>query len=114
MSVVFLNLLQISQPLNAILSISHRISGVFMILLMPVWSYLLYQLKNLSANDFQVFCQNPYVYIILILSTMAMLWHALLGIRHMLDDMGLLPQKYRNATGCVMIALYLLLLGVCV
>lgn len=38
---VFLNLLRIRQPPSAVLSIGHRISGVLMVLLLPLLIYLL-------------------------------------------------------------------------
>lgn len=44
---VYLNLLKIRQPVTAVLSIFHRISGVLMVLLMPGFVYLL----SLSLRD---------------------------------------------------------------
>lgn len=44
---VFLNLLKIRQPVTAVLSIFHRISGVVMVLLLPGFVYLL----SLSLRD---------------------------------------------------------------
>lgn len=44
---VYLNLLKIRQPVTAVLSIIHRISGVLMVLLLPGFVYLL----SLSLRD---------------------------------------------------------------
>jgi len=44
---IYLNLLKIRQPVTAVLSIFHRISGVLMVLLLPGFVYLL----SLSLRD---------------------------------------------------------------
>ena len=48
---VFLNLLRIRQPVTAVLSILHRITGVLMVLLLPVLIYFLHISLN-SAEGF--------------------------------------------------------------
>lgn len=85
---VFLNLLRIHQPVTAVLSIFHRISGVLMILLLPGLVYLL----NLSLIDQAGFDQVRGLLTGLPARLMAILFcwlfahHVLAGIRFMLLD----------------------------
>jgi succinate dehydrogenase / fumarate reductase cytochrome b subunit len=85
---VFLNLLRIRQPVTAVLSILHRISGVVMILSLPGFVYLL----NLSLSDQEGFAQvtgllgSLAVKIIAVLFCWSLSHHILAGIRFMLLD----------------------------
>ena len=85
---VFLNLLRIRQSVMAVLSIFHRISGVLMVLALPVLVYLL----SLSLRDAQGFAQaadllqHPVVRLLLVLLGWAFTHHLLAGIRFMLLD----------------------------
>lgn len=85
---VFLNLLQIRQPVTAVLSILHRITGVLMTLLLPGFIYLLVlslesedgfaRVANLlSTNTTKVF---------IVLLAWALAHHLLAGIRFLLLD----------------------------
>lgn len=85
---VFLNLFLIRQPPAAVLSIAHRISGVFMVLLLPVLIYLF----DLSLRDPASFARVAYWFgsapgKILVVALAWMLAHHLLaGIRFLLLD----------------------------
>ena len=85
---VFLNLLRIRQPVTAVLSIFHRISGVLMILSLPGLVYLL----NLSLTDQAGFAvvagllHSPLVKMLAVLFCWALTHHILAGIRFMLLD----------------------------
>jgi len=88
---VFLNLLRIRQPVMAVVSIFHRISGVLMILSLPGLVYLL----NLSLTDQAGFAQvaglltSPVFKILAVLFGWALTHHILAGIRFMLLDFDL-------------------------
>jgi succinate dehydrogenase / fumarate reductase cytochrome b subunit len=85
---VFLNLLRIHQPVTAVLSILHRISGLLMILSLPGLVYLL----NLSLSDQAGFAQvagllgSPAIKMLAVLFCWAITHHILAGIRFMLLD----------------------------
>jgi len=85
---VFLNLLRIRQPVMAVVSIFHRISGVVMILLLPGLVYLL----NLSLSNQEGFSQvatllaSPMLKTLAVLFCWALTHHVLAGIRFMLLD----------------------------
>jgi len=85
---VFLNLLRIRQPVTAVVSIFHRISGVLMILSLPALVYLL----NLSLVDKAGFAlvtgllASPVIKIFAVLLSWALTHHILAGIRFILLD----------------------------
>ncbi len=88
---VFLNLLRIRQPVMAVVSIFHRISGVLMILALPGLVYLL----NLSLSNQAGFSQvadllaSPVLKFLAVLLGWALTHHILAGIRFMLLDFDL-------------------------
>jgi len=88
---VFLNLLRIRQPVMAVVSIFHRISGVLMILALPGLVYLL----NLSLSNQTGFSQvadlltSPVLKLLAVLLGWALTHHILAGIRFMLLDFDL-------------------------
>jgi succinate dehydrogenase / fumarate reductase cytochrome b subunit len=85
---VFLNLLRIRQPVMAVLSILHRISGVVMILSLPGLVYLL----NLSLSNQAGFATvagllgSPVMKALAVLFCWAISHHILAGIRFILLD----------------------------
>lgn len=86
-----LNLLTISFPLPAIVSILHRISGIILFLLIP---FVLWEL-NLSlrtSQDFDTVHQlltTPCAKFIIWASLSALTYHLIAGIRHLLMDVGI-------------------------
>lgn len=83
---VFLNLFKIQLPLAALISIKHRLSGVFFFCMFPLFLYI-YSLVPLG-NELSVFCQLLWVQIALWLSISAFLYHFIAGMRHMFFDFG--------------------------
>lgn len=85
---VFLNLLRIRQPVTAVLSILHRVSGVAMILSLPGLVYLL----NLSLSNQAGFATvagllgSPAMKALAVLFCWAITHHILAGIRFMFLD----------------------------
>ncbi|MCF6337792.1 MAG: succinate dehydrogenase, cytochrome b556 subunit [Gammaproteobacteria bacterium] len=92
---VFLNLLRIRQPVMAVVSIFHRISGVLMILALPGLVYLL----NLSLSNQAGFSQvaglltSPALKTLAVLFGWALAHHILAGIRFMLLDFDLAIER---------------------
>ena len=86
---VYLNLLKIRQPVTALLSIGHRISGIVLFLVLPVALFLLeYSLKGPEeyAAVVRLFGSPAGVFAGLVLGWMLLL-HLFAGVRFLLIDM---------------------------
>lgn len=82
-----LNLLTISFPLPAIVSILHRISGVILFLLVPGIVWLLATSLTPEGFDWlQSWLQMPLIKLILFLLLIPCSFHFVAGIRHLLMD----------------------------
>ena len=93
---VFLNLLQIRLPLGGVLSIIHRVSGVLLVLAIPILIYFL-QLLNDGEESFalaQTFLQTLSGKLILSLITWLLIQHSMSGIRHLLMDLDFSYDKH--------------------
>jgi succinate dehydrogenase / fumarate reductase cytochrome b subunit len=88
---VYLNLTQIRFPIPAIISILHRMSGVLLFLLLPLFLWLLSQSLH-SADSFSA-VQDTFAspvlrfFVWVMLSSLA--YHLIAGIRHLLMDAGI-------------------------
>lgn len=85
---VFLNLLRIRQPVTAVVSIFHRISGFFLVLLIPACIYLL-QLSLSSPEGFSqttVLLDHQLTRVLGIFICWLLVHHFLAGIRFLLLD----------------------------
>lgn len=84
---VFLDLTKISFPVMAIVSIFHRISGFIVFLFIP---FLLSVLSSsLTADGYAALTQDlqrPVIKIILWVFLVALIYHMVAGIRHLLMD----------------------------
>lgn len=87
---VNLDLGTIKFPPMAIASILHRISGVVLLLLLPLMIYFLdLSLKSVdSYADLQILLTRPYCKLVLWFFGAALTYHTLAGIRHLLLDLG--------------------------
>jgi succinate dehydrogenase / fumarate reductase cytochrome b subunit len=85
---VFLNLFKIRLPIAGIMSIIHRVTGVVMVLAIPVVIYLL----DLSLSGPEGFADakglfgNGFVKLLLFLFLWGLMHHFLAGIRYLLID----------------------------
>jgi succinate dehydrogenase / fumarate reductase cytochrome b subunit len=99
----FLNLMEIKQPLPAIASILHRVSGAGLFLMLPLLIWLL-QLSLGSAESFEtlksVFA-NPLVKLILLGLLWAFLHHFCMGIRILLIDVHVGVEKAQARASAV-------------
>lgn len=85
-----LNILTISFPIPAIVSILHRISGVILFLLIPFMLWVL-SLSLASAQDFDdlhQFLTTPVMKFIIWCVLAPFIYHMVAGIRHLFMDMG--------------------------
>jgi succinate dehydrogenase / fumarate reductase, cytochrome b subunit len=110
---VFLNLVHIGMPVGALVSILHRVTGLFLVLGTPVCIYLL----DLSLRGPQEFGQVRELFkltavrITSVMFTWVLAHHVLAGLRHLLSDIDIgsrLPQARLSAwivnVGAVMLA----------
>lgn len=100
--VVFFNLWQIQLPVEALTSITHRISGVLLALGIPFGVYCL----QLSLRDAQSYAQltSLFDYYTVKGISLILMWalahHILAGVRHLLSDVDIgshLPAARRSA-----------------
>jgi succinate dehydrogenase / fumarate reductase cytochrome b subunit len=116
---VFLDLLKIRLPVGGVMSIGHRVSGVFLALSLPPMIYLLE--RSVSGADGlawvgEITAGLPFA-VFLFLVLWALMHHFLAGIRHLLMDLhvGLDSPRYRQTALAVLVAapvLALVLTGV--
>lgn len=84
----FFNLLQIGEPVTAVVSFAHRVSGVILALCVPFLIYLLH-LSLRSSEDYARVAglfANPLARTATIILLWAFAHHLLAGVRHLLFD----------------------------
>lgn len=84
-----INPLSIQLPIGAFVSISHRLSGILVFLLIPFLLWAL-QLSLISPEGFNVLkdhLQTPVYKVIAILAAAGLIFHLLAGFRHILMDL---------------------------
>ena len=87
----YLNLFKIRQPVMAVVSIFHRVSGVFLFLAIPVVIYWL-ALSVRSAEDFAIastFVATPWARLVGLILAWALAHHFFTGIRYLLMDISI-------------------------
>jgi succinate dehydrogenase / fumarate reductase cytochrome b subunit len=84
-----LNLMQIRQPMPAIISIMHRISGAVLFLLIPLllWLFQASLESPASFADFQSVVAHPLMKLLLLGLLWGYLHHLLAGLRHLFLDL---------------------------
>jgi succinate dehydrogenase / fumarate reductase cytochrome b subunit len=99
---VFFNLMQIQMPVGALTSITHRVTGIFLVLSVPFSIYLL----DLSLQGPQAYARVVSLFDGLAFrgAAIVLAWvlahHSLAGIRHLLSDIDIgsqLPAARRSA-----------------
>ena len=86
----FLNLFAIRWPIGAIASIGHRISGVLLLILLPLAAQTLERSLR-SEAEFQALLalrDSPWLSVAIAVIGWAISHHLLAGIRHLLMDLG--------------------------
>lgn len=89
---IYLNLFQFHFPITAILSISHRITGVLILALLPLYVFLLQQSLTDEAAFMSVahlMSSNAPLKILSIIFFTALALHVYAGIRHIIMDFGI-------------------------
>ena len=99
---VYIDLRKINLPVSALISITHRLSGMYVFFItLPLMLALIYfstESEN-SFNDLSLFLKNYKFILALIVLSFCILWyHILSGVRHLIMDAhigeSLLASKY--------------------
>ncbi len=102
----FLNLAEIKQPIPAIASILHRVSGAGLFLMLPllIWLFQLSLGSPESVETLKAVFANPLVKLILLGLLWAFLHHFCMGIRILLIDVhvGVEKQQARASAKAVL------------
>lgn len=109
-----LNLLTISFPITAIVSILHRISGFFLFLVIPIFlAVMALSLQSPEAFFTVHTCfAHPFIKLLLLGFLFALFYHILAGIRHLLMDAGVAEElKSARFSAGLVIVLAILLTG---
>lgn len=112
---VYINLFRIQLPLSALLSISHRVSGILIFfMVLPFSAYILNILLDsqasfisfLDAYKTSIFLRTFVLFNILIFE-----YHVIAGIRHMLMDFHLISETLSasNTSAKIVIILFLVI-----
>ena len=106
----YLNLFQIRQPVPAIVSILHRVSGALLFLFL--WIFLVGLQKSLGSpeafSDVKAFIDQPLMKLVVLGLTWAYLHHSFAGIRHLALDLQLgiqLPGARASAFAVLVVSL---------
>ena len=112
---VYINLLKIQLPLSALLSISHRVSGIMIFfMVLPVFAYILNILLDspasfisyMDAYNSSIFLRTFVLFNILIFE-----YHVIAGIRHMLMDFHLISETLSASNTSAKIALIIFIIN---
>ena len=106
---VYINLFKIQLPLSALLSITHRVSGMLIFfLVLPVSAYILNLLLE-SSDSFIHFIDsyNTSIFIrtFVLFNILVFEYHVIAGIRHMLMDFHLISETLSSSNTSAMVAL---------
>ena len=108
---VYINLLKIQLPLSALLSITHRVSGMLIFfLVLPVSAYILNLLLE-SSDSFVLFMDSYnasfFIRTFVLFNILVFEYHVIAGIRHMLMDFHLISETLSSSNTSAMAALIL-------
>ena len=105
----FLNLSQIRFPVGAIASIGHRVSGVLLLVSLPLLALALDRSLR-SESEFEALrdlVSEPWRALLLVILVWAAAHHVLAGVRHLLMDIGVgsrLSQARTSAWAAILAA----------
>jgi len=93
---VYINLFKIQLPLSALISISHRVSGILIFfLVLPVSAYILNILlasQDSFSSFVDLFDSSVFLRTFVLFNILIFEYHVIAGIRHMLMDFHLVSE----------------------
>jgi len=112
---VFINLLKIRLPLSAFMSITHRVSGVALFLLVIPVSLVIFTYLVSSEDsylEFLAFYQDNFIFRTFVLFCILIFqYHMFAGLRHLLHDFHVLPETLNSSNLSSQVALILFLIN---
>jgi len=112
---VNINLFKIQLPLSALLSITHRISGILIFfVVLPVTIIALsfmYESQESYDNFINFYSTNLFIKLIFISLVLIFQYHIFTGIRHLMIDFHLLTESLSSSFRSAVITLLLFLLN---
>ena len=110
-----INLFKIQLPLSAMLSITHRISGILIFfLVLPVTAIVLsfvYDSQDSYNNFINFYSSNWLIKLFIISLVLIFQYHIFTGVRHMMMDFHLLEESLSSSFRSAVITLFLFLLN---
>ena len=108
-----INLFKIQLPLSALLSITHRISGILIFfIVLPISAIALsfmYESQQSYDNFVNFYSTNSFIKLIFISLVLIFQYHIFTGIRHLLIDFHLLAENLTSSFRSAVITLLLFL-----
>jgi succinate dehydrogenase / fumarate reductase cytochrome b subunit len=103
--VIYLNLFQFKFPATAIVSILHRLSGVFLFLALPglLWALSQSLQGEPQFSQLKDCFMHPVFKWIWAAFLVALFYHLMAGIRHIIIDMGYAGQKQSGRIGAYLV-----------
>lgn len=88
---IFLNLTRIRWPIGALASIGHRVSGVLLLIALPLLAVALEKSLRSSADfsALEAWFDTPWRTPLLVVVVWALSHHVFAGVRHLLMDIGI-------------------------
>ncbi|MCS5712052.1 succinate dehydrogenase, cytochrome b556 subunit [Candidatus Berkiella aquae] len=108
-----INPLSIQLPIGALVSITHRLSGILVFLLIPffLWALQLSLISPEGFNSLKDHLQLPFYKVTAMLAAAGLIFHLLAGFRHILMDLHIGESKTAGRISAkLVISLSLLLL----
>ena len=106
---VYINLFKIQLPISALLSISHRVSGMLIFFMVLPFSAYLFNILLASQDSFALFIEsyNSSIFLrtFVLFNVLIFEFHVIAGIRHMLMDFHIVSETLSASRNSALTAL---------
>ena len=106
---VYINLFKIQLPISALLSISHRVSGMLIFFMVLPFSAYLFNILLASQDSFVLFIEsyNSSIFLrtFVLFNILIFEYHVIAGIRHMLMDFHIVSETLSASSNSALTAL---------
>jgi succinate dehydrogenase / fumarate reductase cytochrome b subunit len=106
---VYINLFKIKLPISALLSISHRVSGMLIFFMVLPFSAYLFNILLASQDSFGLFIEtyNSSIFLrtFVLFNVLIVEYHVIAGIRHMLMDFHIVSETLSASSNSALTAL---------
>jgi succinate dehydrogenase / fumarate reductase cytochrome b subunit len=106
---VYINLFKIKLPISALLSISHRVSGMLIFFMVLPFSAYLFNILLASQDSFALFIEsyNSSIFLrtFVLFNVLIFEYHVIAGIRHMLMDFHIVSETLSASSNSALTAL---------